>query len=132
MNESFFAIQLWYYQLYFRESTQVRAYTLDDLVGMLGGYLGLFMGYALVQLPSLISLLINLITRMNDAKARNITCLKENGPGVDSKGTNVSSWDNTSEEVQNVEICDTLEGNEQIFAKDLVVIETSSDDESNE
>ena len=36
----------------------MRAYTLDDLVGMIGGYLGLFLGYALVQIPLLLSILL--------------------------------------------------------------------------
>ena len=57
-----------YYQSNFRESIQVRAYTLDDLVGMLGGYLGLFMGYALVQIPMLISMLINWLKNWKETK----------------------------------------------------------------
>ena len=33
---------------------QIRAYTLDDLVGSCGGYIGLFLGYALIQFPQIL------------------------------------------------------------------------------
>ena len=32
---------------------QTRAFTLDDLVGAVGGYIGLFLGYALIHIPQL-------------------------------------------------------------------------------
>lgn len=47
-----------------------RAYTLDDLVGMLGGYLGLFMGCALVQVPKMISILAQWIRNLRERKSR--------------------------------------------------------------
>ena len=40
----------------FTERTQERAYTIDDVVGTIGGYVGLFMGYALVQFPGMIEI----------------------------------------------------------------------------
>ena len=63
-NDSFFVIEEKYYQHNFRDSKQVRAYTLDDLVGMIGGYLGLFLGYALVQIPLLVSILLKWTNRL--------------------------------------------------------------------
>ena len=42
------------YQTKFTEKVYSRAYSLDDLVGTCGGYIGLFLGYALIQLPQLI------------------------------------------------------------------------------
>ena len=38
----------------FTEKIQTRAYTIDDVVGTIGGYVGLFMGYAVVQFPNII------------------------------------------------------------------------------
>ena len=38
-------------QTRFIERIQVKEYTLDDLVGTCGGYIGMFLGYALVQFP---------------------------------------------------------------------------------
>ena len=63
-----------YYQHNFRDSKQVRAYTLDDLVGMIGGYLGLFMGCALVQAPVMISMLITLTKNLWENRlSRNVS-----------------------------------------------------------
>ena len=39
-------------KLYF-EIQQLRAYSVDSLVGNLGGYMGLFLGYALLNFPTL-------------------------------------------------------------------------------
>ena len=50
-NESYFQITQTYNQPQFRETIQRRAYNLEALVGNIGGYAGLFLGYALVQLP---------------------------------------------------------------------------------
>ena len=41
-------------QIRFTEKIQTRAYTLDDVIGTCGGYIGLFLGYALVQFPQFI------------------------------------------------------------------------------
>ena len=40
---------------------QTEAFTIDDLVGTCGGYIGLFLGYAVVQLPKLIEELYGVI-----------------------------------------------------------------------
>ena len=63
-NESFFQIGASYPQTTFREVKQVRAYDIDGLVGNAGGYLGLFLGYALLQLPTLFTLLFGSLKRM--------------------------------------------------------------------
>ena len=41
-------------QTTFSNKFQTRAYTLDNLVGALGGYIGLFLGYSLIQFPVLV------------------------------------------------------------------------------
>ena len=42
----------------------MRAYDIESLVGNAGGYIGLFMGYALFQLPNLFLLTFGAIKRM--------------------------------------------------------------------
>ena len=43
----------------------IRAYTIDDVVGTIGGYVGLFMGYALVQFPDMIEIMVDFIKKVN-------------------------------------------------------------------
>lgn len=38
----------------YQDTTQHQAYTVESFVGHIGGYMGLFCGFALVQLPKLI------------------------------------------------------------------------------
>ena len=38
----------------YMEIQQIRAYSIQDLVGDIGGYLGLFLGFALLQIPELL------------------------------------------------------------------------------
>ena len=40
-------------QTSFKEIEQIRAYNIRSLVGDMGGYMGLFLGYALLNFPSL-------------------------------------------------------------------------------
>ena len=47
----------------YRETIQTQAYNLDNLVGNVGGYTGLFLGYALVQIPDFFFRLINSIRK---------------------------------------------------------------------
>ena len=47
----------------FTDKIQIRAYTLDDLIGSCGGYIGLFLGYALIQFPQLIEVIFQTIKR---------------------------------------------------------------------
>ena len=53
-NDSFFDVVLEFRQTGFTEKIKTRAYTLDDLIGSCGGYIGLFLGYALIQFPEFI------------------------------------------------------------------------------
>ena len=50
-NGTFFEIFQYFLQTSFTEKIQTRAYTFDDLVGSCGGFIGLFLGYALIQIP---------------------------------------------------------------------------------
>ena len=49
-----FKVRLWFRSNRFMEIKQIRAYNLQNLVGNGGGYIGLFLGYSIVQLPSMI------------------------------------------------------------------------------
>ena len=52
----------------FTERTQEKAYTIDDVVGTVGGYVGLFMGYALVQFPDMIKTVVNFLKKKVNKK----------------------------------------------------------------
>ena len=43
-----------YPHIRFTEKIQIKAYTLDGLFGTCGGYIGMFLGYALIQFPQFI------------------------------------------------------------------------------
>ena len=54
-NGTFEIFQL-YRQTRFTNKLQTKAYTLDDLVGTCGGYIGMFLGYAFIQFPRFLEL----------------------------------------------------------------------------
>ena len=49
-----FKLRLWFRSNRFMEIKQIKAYNFQTLVGNGGGYIGLFLGYSFVQLPSMI------------------------------------------------------------------------------
>ena len=62
-NESEFTIMVLHRQTSFREIKQIRAYNIDSLVGNMGGYMGLFLGYALLNFPSLLLRIVDLLKK---------------------------------------------------------------------
>ena len=52
----------------FTERIQTKAYTLDNVVGTVGGLVGLFMGYSVVQLPEMIRTFCRLYKRNSITK----------------------------------------------------------------
>ena len=50
-NESYFVLRMEYKQGRFLETSQVQAYPMNSLVGNIGGYIGMFLGYALLNVP---------------------------------------------------------------------------------
>ena len=50
-NGSYFMIGQFYRQRRFTDRIQTRAYTLDDVFSAFGGFVGLFLGYTIVQIP---------------------------------------------------------------------------------
>ena len=68
------------YQTKFTEKVYSRAYSFDDLVGTCGGYIGLFLGYALIQLPQLIEKTVEALKqKMSPRNAREIIGKMEMG-----------------------------------------------------
>ena len=59
--------------------SQTRVYTFDDLVWTCGGYIGLFLGYALIQFPRLIEVLLHTIKRkLASANVQNVNQMPAN------------------------------------------------------
>ena len=54
-TSSWFRIVLLFYDQYYKQITQVRAYDMELLIGNIGGYIGLFLGYAILQFPDFVS-----------------------------------------------------------------------------
>ena len=52
VNDTYFTIDLKYVQTTFREIKHVRAYDMNSLVGNVGGYIGMFLGYAVMNFPT--------------------------------------------------------------------------------
>ena len=48
----------------FKEIKQLRSYTIQSLIGNAGGYIGLFVGYALMELPSFVLFIYNIIKKV--------------------------------------------------------------------
>ena len=57
-----------YHQVRFRDTVQAKEYQLDELVGNVGGYMGLFLGYSLIHLPKLIKTLLLAVKRSINKK----------------------------------------------------------------
>ena len=66
-NETNFWIGQAIHQTRFTDRTQVREFTLDDFIGTCGGYIGMFLGIGLSQLPAV---LMNTIKGMKKSKPK--------------------------------------------------------------
>ena len=62
-NETSFWISQRIRQTRFRDITQEREFTLDDLAGTCGGYIGMFLGYALIQFPQFLQFIFDKIQK---------------------------------------------------------------------
>ena len=63
----FFKISIEFDDSTFMEIQHVRAFDIESFIGNSGGYLGLFTGYALVQIPSLINFISKRLQNLSDA-----------------------------------------------------------------
>ena len=59
--------RFWIYQVTrqtrFKDIMQVREFTFDDFVGTCGGYIGMFLGYALIQFPQFLQFIFHKIRK---------------------------------------------------------------------
>ena len=62
-NETSFWITQRILQTNFKDIKQVREFTLDDLVGTCGGYIGMLLGYALIQFPQFLQFIFDKIQK---------------------------------------------------------------------
>ena len=62
-SSSWVGISLFFPEPSYKEIKQVQAYDLESFVGNTGGYIGLFLGYALLSLPSFIATLYGTIRK---------------------------------------------------------------------
>ena len=70
-DESHFEIMQAHRQTSFTDKMRTRAYTFDDVIGTVGGYIGLFLGYAWVQLPWSIAWIVNSMKQGKNEKKSN-------------------------------------------------------------
>ena len=54
LTDDFFVLNINFQARTFKEIKQVRAYNTQTLVGNAGGYIGLFLGYTIREIPSFI------------------------------------------------------------------------------
>ena len=55
-NVSYYALSMQFFDISYKQIEQIRAYDFQSLIGNAGGYIGLFLGYAILQLPELIAM----------------------------------------------------------------------------
>ena len=60
-NDTYFKVIIRFEDSSFMEIKHVRAFDIQSLIGNSGGYLGLFTGYAVLQLPNLVYLMVKWI-----------------------------------------------------------------------
>ena len=91
-NQSYFGVTVRFPELDFKETRQVKAFDYNDLLGNIGGYIGMFLGYALLNLAYyLVDLVGKCITRCSGSIR---ICGKEKRGGLFSK---ISVLDNDKE-----------------------------------
>ena len=78
-NDQIFKIMIQFKDSSFMEIRHVRSFDIESLIGNAGGYLGLFTGYALLQLPNLVFLVLRWIYK---ARKRCLMTHNEHGDSI--------------------------------------------------
>ena len=68
-----FAITLHYLDSNYREIREIKAFNLQTLFGNIGGYVGIFIGYALLSLPDAIVNILKLFRGKNKCNSKETT-----------------------------------------------------------
>ena len=65
-EQSRFMVIVHFPNLKYRQIAHVQEYDVESLVGNIGGYIGLFLGYALVKFPRLIEIIFQTVKAFKD------------------------------------------------------------------
>ena len=57
-NEKCIHLEITYLEKYYEEILQVKAFSFQDFISALGGFIGIFLGYSLMQIPQLLGILL--------------------------------------------------------------------------
>ena len=91
-NESHYTIRVSHRQTTFRETKQIRAYDLESLCGDIGGYMGLLLGYSILNMPTMILLCYGSIKRrLFDLKLLRTNDNKDCGTGDGYSSSSIRS-----------------------------------------
>ena len=60
----FFLIHVDFQSKYFREVKQIQAYCFQTLIGNVGGYIGLFVGYTIKEIPTLLKMVYDRVKKI--------------------------------------------------------------------
>ena len=73
-NRSYFVVTARFPEVEFTETRQVKAFDLNDLLGNIGGYIGMFLGYALLNLAYYIA---DLFDKFRTRCSASVTCCQD-------------------------------------------------------
>ena len=82
-NDSYFGVTVRFPELDFKETKQIKAFDFNDLLGHIGGYIGMFLGYTLLNFAYyIVDLFETLITRCSKSTS---ICGNEKRDGLHNK-----------------------------------------------
>ena len=58
IEEKLIHIEIAYLEKYYEEITQAKAFGFEDFISGLGGFIGIFLGYSMMQIPQLLGISI--------------------------------------------------------------------------
>ena len=68
MDENYFVVKVLLKQSDYKETEQMKAYDFIDLMGNIGGYIGMFLGYALLNMADTLIRITNSIKHRDEVK----------------------------------------------------------------
>ena len=73
-NDSYFGVTVRFPELDFKETKQIKAFDFNDLLGHIGGYIGMFLGYAFLNLAYYIA---DLFDKFRTRCSNSVTCCQD-------------------------------------------------------
>ena len=95
-NDSYFGVTVRFPELDFKETMQIKAFDFNDLLGHIGGYIGMFLGYALLNFAYYIVDLFG--TFINRCSKSTSICGNEKRAGLHNKTSILHDKGKTFEE----------------------------------